>query len=172
MEKKEITIKKATVDDWKVYKVLRLQSQRTDPQAFGGSIEEERAMSDDAWKEKVASLLDHGVHLFAMDREKAVGMIRISYERKEKFKHIAHLMAFYVDEKYRGRGIGKMLIDAALAEIRTRPGIIKVKLCVNPDQKAAMKLYERFGFQVTGKSEEEMKIGDTFYDSWYLEKFL
>lgn len=165
-------IRKISSDDWGEYKKLRLQSQQTDPQAFGGSYEDEISMSDDAWKEKIKELLDYGETLFAREDEKAVGMVRITFERKEKFKHIAHLMAFYVNPDYRGKDIGKTLLQEALKEIQLHPEIIKIKLCVNPEQKAAMKLYERFGFKITGKSEKEMRIADRFYDQYYMEKFL
>lgn len=41
---------------------------------------------------------------------------------------------------------------------------------VNPEQKTAVKLYEKFGFQTVGKLKNELKVEDKFYDEAIMEK--
>jgi len=169
-----ITIKKLTLAMWEQYKKLRLQALATEPQAFGASYEKESTMTDDEWKEKVTGFLtdNRSPLLLAIYNDQLVGMIQASFESNEKFRHIAHLFSFYINPVYRGKHIGKLLLTAILAEIQKRRGIIKVKLNVNPNQESAVHLYESFGFNITGKSEKEIRIGNSFYDQYYMEKFL
>lgn len=51
--------------------------------------------------------------------------------------------------QYRGRGIGTSLIKHLFEEAKTR-NISKLSLSVAPDNEAAMKLYQRFGFKEIG----------------------
>lgn len=51
--------------------------------------------------------------------------------------------------EYRGIGIGKALLKM-LVDVLKEKGIKKVSLSVDPDNRAAMKLYQRFGFKEVG----------------------
>lgn len=51
--------------------------------------------------------------------------------------------------EYRGRGIGRALLQR-LIDVLKEKGIQKVSLSVDPDNIAAMKLYQRFGFKEVG----------------------
>lgn len=51
-----------------------------------------------------------------------------------------------VDDATRGRGVGRLLNEAALAEARTR-GAKDVSLTSRPSREAANRLYQRIGFQ-------------------------
>lgn len=52
-----------------------------------------------------------------------------------------------VDDAARGRGIGRLLNEAALERARTR-GAKNVSLTSRPSREAANRLYQRIGFQV------------------------
>lgn len=52
-------------------------------------------------------------------------------------------------EEYRGIGIGRALLQR-LIDVLKEKGIKKVSLSVAPDNIAAMKLYQRFGFKEVG----------------------
>jgi GNAT superfamily N-acetyltransferase len=56
----------------------------------------------------------------------------------------------FVRERFRGRGIGRMLLDAAIAEWRLRGGH-QVELEVSYDRTVARRLYEAAGFVDRGK---------------------
>ena len=67
--------------------------------------------------------------------------------------HIFHLI---VDSKQRGKGIGKKLIEYGIGYAKKK-NYKKVTLRVAQKNENAIKLYERFGFSVTG-------IKDTSYE--------
>jgi len=63
-------------------------------------------------------------------------------------ENTAEMKRLYVKPKCRGEGVGKRLVEAALAEAR-RMGYGEVKLDTLPAMDAAMGLYQSFGFRET-----------------------
>jgi ribosomal protein S18 acetylase RimI-like enzyme len=63
-----------------------------------------------------------------------------------------HLFGMWVDPEFRGRGIGRGLLDEALRWIQRSHRGRAVLLDVNPRQVAAVHLYESRGFRRTGNS--------------------
>ena len=61
----------------------------------------------------------------------------------------AHILSIAVHPNFQGRGIGRKLLDAALASLRSR-GAKCVRLEVRPHNTPARRLYESFGFKVVG----------------------
>ncbi len=64
-----------------------------------------------------------------------------------------------VHPQLRRKGIGKMMIQAALAEFHSR-GASFVALEVRPTNKAALSIYEGFGFVVTGRRKAYYENGE------------
>lgn len=64
-----------------------------------------------------------------------------------------------VHPQLRRKGIGKMMIQAALAEFHSR-GASFVALEVRPTNKAAMTMYEGLGFVVTGRRKAYYENGE------------
>jgi RimJ/RimL family protein N-acetyltransferase len=59
-----------------------------------------------------------------------------------------------------------------LEEIQKSKDVVKIKLTVNPEQKAAVKLYQKSGFKIIGRLEKELLIDGRFYDELIMEKLL
>ena len=91
---------------------------------------------------------------------------------RPKTRHIAEIFGVYVRSDYRGRGIGTMLLEYALSTIRTNARVIKVKLAVNPEQRAAVRLYGKMGFLEVGRFRKEIRVDDRYYDMVAMEKHL
>jgi RimJ/RimL family protein N-acetyltransferase len=51
-------------------------------------------------------------------------------------------------------------------------GIAKIKLAVNSEQQAAIKLYKKFGFEIVGKLEKELFVDGQYYDELMMERHL
>jgi ribosomal protein S18 acetylase RimI-like enzyme len=64
------------------------------------------------------------------------------------------------------------MLESALSSIRKNKAIVKVQLLVNPEQRAAVNVYEKFGFVVIGVLKKELKVGRKFYDVLFMEKML
>ena len=143
---------------------MRLESLKESPLAFGAAFEEEATLGVKEWKKRMKNTD------FAMDGEAPVGMIVCSFNKDVKFRHIAEIYSLYVQAGYRGKGVGKALLDHALRLAKNNPGIIKVRLYVNSKQRPAVGMYERTGFAVVGRLVREMKVGERFYTMLVMEK--
>jgi ribosomal protein S18 acetylase RimI-like enzyme len=72
-----------------------------------------------------------------------------------------------VISEYRGRGIGRALMDATLQAAKAR-GISRVELTVRVDNEPAKRLYESFGFEVEGKCRRHMRVAGEYKDSYLM----
>ncbi len=65
---------------------------------------------------------------------------------------------------YRGKGLGRRLLLAALNQARTA-GFIRVELSVHADNTRAVALYERIGFISEGVQRRSVLIDGCFIDT-------
>ena len=65
----------------------------------------------------------------------------------------------WIDPASRGQGLGLELCSAALKWAQQLDGISRLKLDVSTDNRAAIRLYERFGFkQCEGLDEQDAQL--------------
>jgi len=70
-----------------------------------------------------------------------------------------HILNVAVRCDYRGRGVGRLLVERAVAECRTR-GAESVSLEVRPSNHAALALYRTLGFQEAGLRKRYYENGE------------
>jgi RimJ/RimL family protein N-acetyltransferase len=170
---KEIILKKLKPEEWAEYKKIRLEALEKEPTAFAMTFEEEVVRGDDIWSTKLDpsdDLLNYKI--FACDGDEVVGMAGIFQNEKTKLKHISNIFGVYLRDSYRGRGIGKAMLDILIKEAKKAPGVTKISLTVNTAQTPAVRSYEKAGFKNVGKVEKEMKVGNTYYDEYIMEMLL
>lgn len=108
--------------------------------------------------------------VFASCDQILIGMVGAWQSDNGRKNKIANLMATFVVQSYRGKGVSKLLMDALIDQLR-KSSIKKIKLGVNAKQQAAVQLYKNFGFKIVG--EESAKLGDgNYYDVYVMEKNL
>ena len=144
-----ITITKLDEDRWQDYRDIRLEALKNEPLAFSSSFEEEQSLPETLWQQNINNVL------FAISDNKPVGMIGFFCNNHLKTKHVCEIYGVYVKKEHRGQGIGKQLMEAAIAEIKNLKGITKIRLEVNPTQKAAERLYRKLGFKEAGRLKKE-----------------
>ena len=101
-------------------------------------------------------ILDGGGCLFlAIDGAKVIGTTGLAKEHEGVYE----LVKMAVDPQYRGRGIGKQLLDRCLEEARMY-NAKKVFLFSNSQLLVALKLYEQYGFRHIDASDSPMLTAD------------
>ncbi|MDD1498996.1 GNAT family N-acetyltransferase [Agrobacterium sp. CNPSo 3708] len=155
----QIVLCRLNANDAAVFKKIRLQALLEHAEAFGASWEDENGQPESV----VAERLESG-HVIAGICEDGtmVGTIGIRHSKGQKTLHIASIWGMYVSPFARGMGLGRRLLDAALAE--AGPLVKSVRLCVEANNTAAIKLYEAAGFKRWALEVEALKVGDVFYD--------
>lgn len=82
--------------------------------------------------------------------EVVVGFFMWVYENQEKVS----IWRFMVDQKHQQKGIGRMALDLALAEIKLTPNLKTIEICYNPNNPVAKEFYASFGFNEIGMDED------------------
>jgi GrpB-like predicted nucleotidyltransferase (UPF0157 family)/RimJ/RimL family protein N-acetyltransferase len=112
-----------------------------------------------AW---VTSLIERGMpQIAAVDGEEVVGWCDIDARMGEGFRHVGRL-GMGVRAPWRGQGIGRRLMEAALAGAR-KVGLERVELEVYASNTAAIHLYESVGFAREGR-HARARLLDGVYD--------
>jgi ribosomal protein S18 acetylase RimI-like enzyme len=102
-----------------------------------------------AFRKRFRHRSDREIHLLAFDGPRLVGHVTVQREQHPVTRHVGSL-AIAVAADARGRGIGRRLMDEAIAW-STSVGIEKLVLSVYPHNDAAIALYRACGFVEEGR---------------------
>jgi RimJ/RimL family protein N-acetyltransferase len=98
---------------------------------------------------------DRALILVAADGDKIVGMLDIWAGAGQGDRHVARF-GVSVSEDWRGHGIGRALIERAVAAAWKWPGLCRIELECVPHHHSAIRLYESIGFGVEGRKRKSM----------------
>ncbi len=127
---------------------LRREALEREPFAFGSSPGEDFAQS----LEQVHHVLsDANAAVFgAFVEDDLVGSVGVRRLMRKKTRHKAEIWGMYLRHDHRGRGLGRRLMEAAIAFARAQDGVRMLQLAVTDRAQAAAALYEKLGFVVWG----------------------
>ena len=108
---------------------------------FNDNTEEQTLVTfKDAWGRKIGNAC-----LVAEENQEIIGAIII--EKKVTFlKKSSGITSFFVKKEWQGKGIGRKLMESALAVLK-ESGYKNVSLTVELDNEKAVSLYEKEGFK-------------------------
>jgi L-phenylalanine/L-methionine N-acetyltransferase len=75
-----------------------------------------------------------------------------------------------VNEARQGRGVGARVLQLLLAAASVMIGLRRVQLTVFADNDAAIRLYQRFGFEIEGRHRDFVRRGEHFIDAFTMAK--
>jgi L-amino acid N-acyltransferase YncA len=78
-------------------------------------------------------------------------------------------VSVYINEQYRGRGIGAALLGKLIAESETR-NIWTIQAGIFPKNQASIKLHSKFGFRQIGFREKIGKMDGVWRDTVLMER--
>lgn len=117
---------------------------------------------EDATAFWTAHLRKGRVSFVALVDETVVGWCDILPVERQSTRHVG-ILGLGVLKAYRGQGIGPALLRAAIEEGRTA-GLTRIELDVREDNKTAIALYERMGFQREGVKRNAMRVDGVYYN--------
>ncbi|MDJ0651451.1 MAG: GNAT family N-acetyltransferase [Simkaniaceae bacterium] len=148
--KKPLVIFRPTIlEDLESYKEWLQQ-----PGVLEGFPMSDKREIDDAvrlWRQYLAK----GASITALYKKKPVGAASLYVQEVEKLKHQS-LFVILVDEKYRGQGIGTLLLKKIQKLAKNTFGIEILHLEVY-DKNPAIRLYERVGFKKYARHPDYLK---------------
>jgi GNAT superfamily N-acetyltransferase len=137
-----VDVVRLEAEDWEVYRDLRLASLRDAPGAFGARLDEERERTEAEWRDR----LEHRTQFVAHHEARPVA----TAGWLEAGDGAAELVSMWVSPTSRGTGVGDLLVAAVIADARRR-GYGRILLWVSDGNAPAERLYERNGFERTGR---------------------
>jgi len=105
----------------------------------------------------------------ALDQDRVVGWCEVRREALAGREHSGTL-GIGVRPAYRGAGLGRRLIEAALADAWAR-GFIRVELWVRAPNAVAIALYEKAGFTVEGRRRDAVRLDAGPEDELLMARF-
>jgi RimJ/RimL family protein N-acetyltransferase len=97
------------------------------------------------------------VVLLALDGARVVGMLDLFAWDRPEGAHCGRL-GMSVARAWRGKGVGRRLLRAAIAHARGWPGFCRIELDVAPWNTPAIALYESLGFKHEGRRVKAMNL--------------
>ena len=144
-----LRLEEVSVSNAMVFKLVRLRALREDPSAFGSTHAEESRLTDPEWIDLAVRRTAKGSMVWlALADDVPCGIVGVFLESAT----CARLVSMWVAKDARGQGIGKALVDAALAWARASRARTVV-LTVTSNNDTAMRFYEGLGFARTGRTE-------------------
>src|SRR5215469_1286588 len=152
-------VRKLREADAEAFWNIRLRALRDNPESFGASYEE---------------ILERGIAGIAQglrrrdtapdDVTTLVGIAGFRREEEAKRRHKGVIWGMYVPQELRGKGIGKALLQAAIAYARTLPGLEQINLAVVLTNREARHLFISLGFETYGLERQALKLHDRSFD--------
>jgi ribosomal protein S18 acetylase RimI-like enzyme len=161
----EVAIRRLIGSDLPAYKVLRDTALEAYPHAFTSDADEERRKPPENYLARLGLDRYEGGHftLGAWHQDDLVGAISCERETRLKVRHTAHLIGMMVRRESQGRGAGRALLEACIAEARLAPGLEMLTLTVTAGNLAAIGLYERAGFVRYGRLPHAIRVRDAYH---------
>ncbi|OZY41747.1 GNAT family N-acetyltransferase [Pseudomonas fragi] len=152
----------------KAYRQLMLEAYALHPEAFVSSIAQREKLPLSWWE---AKLDDELSALFgAFVDSQLVGIVGLAFEPWEDARHKATLFGLYVNEAFRGQGLGEDLVQAVLSLAEQEPEIKVIELSVSANSHAALALYKRCGFAQSGLEDSAIRVGEAYYDRVHMRR--
>lgn len=168
-EKLNYTIGEISPERWLEYKQLRLEALQNEPQAFAATYEGESVQPDSKWISRLQPSDDNAnTRLFLKVDGKLSGMV--SSFRHDDTPSVVEIVNVYINQKYRGLGLGKKLTNEIISRLKGLKDIEKVHLTVNCAQEAALRTYESLEFQIVSKIEDAIEYNGQGFDEYEMEK--
>lgn len=157
-----VRIARVSPAELSAFKTLRDEGLRLHPEAFDADLDNEQARPPESYVGRLGlSEARGGTFLLgAWAGHDMVGMIGLERQFLPKLRHSAELNGMMVRPSHAGHGIGMALVEHCIREARLAQGLELLTLRVSADNHAAIRLYERGGFQACGVVPKAIKLWD------------
>lgn len=163
-----IIIRVLTEADAVAYRALRLRALREDPEAFGSTYAEGAARPLAVTQARLQAPDNTTFGAYESESEGAgstlVGIVTLVRQDGAKFRHKTEMVGMSVASEARGRGIGRLLVQAVIAYAQATAGVEQIHCTAVTMNAAALSLYRTLGFASYGIERQALKVDDQYWD--------
>lgn len=145
-EAQALSVCRLVADEWQDYRAIRLAMLQESPLAFGSTQAEAAGFDEELWRQRLA---DNVVFLARLGTTAAGSVMFSEYGMTDPDD--CALYGMWVDPAVRGAGVGRVLVDAVIAQALAA-GKRRIVLHIVAGNDRAGRLYERRGFVRTGRT--------------------
>jgi putative acetyltransferase len=102
------------------------------------------------WKKRLSEPSENHFDLVACIDQAIVGNLGLSVQDRSPRRRHAGVLGIAVHDAWQGRGVGARLMNAAIELADLWLNLTRLELTVFIDNKKAIALYEKFGFEIEG----------------------
>ena len=147
-------VNRITVEEWSLWRELRLQALEEAPYAFGSTLADWQTEGDQEqrWRSRLESVDFNAIATLA---GRNAGMVSgvLGNQRVE-------LISMWVAPFARGRRVGDALVDSVIRWAEEELNLTIVELSVKEDNIPAIALYTRHGFEDVGINNRDDNLGN------------
>lgn len=147
---------------------LKIIGGESDNLSFGSEGHPNTIEQEEAFIEALDRSMTH-IMVVADYAGEIVGDASLFGSPRERLKHSLEL-GISVKKAYWNMGVATRLFEALIERARAWPHIIQITLEVKSDNERAIRLYEKFGFTVTGVRPKRMHIDGVYHDTILMVK--
>jgi L-amino acid N-acyltransferase YncA len=151
-----------TAADAPRYRALMLEAYVRAADAFTSTAQERQAQPLSWWVDRIAAPSGRSRSFGAFANEALVGAVALEFSLRPKTRHSALVIGMYVRPAARQLGAGAQLLQAAVAEARSKPGLRVLRLTVTEGNEEAVRLYESAGFSAWGVEPQAIRTPSGF----------
>lgn len=134
------------------YRALRLDSLKLHPECFGAGYEAQCKLPKLYFEKLIESNSQESVMIGALVNNDLVGLCGLTPTKDGRSLEVIQM---YVSSKYRGMSLAQKMLSYAKYHLENREENTLI-LTVYNDNNAAIKVYEKSGFKLTDKYENEL----------------
>lgn len=141
-----VLVRKATINDLAIIQQLNDRLFELEIESFDPTLTPKWALSEKG-RAYFADMIENGFVIVAEEGEDVIGYLagRIGLKQFYQQGLRAELDNMFIDESYRGRGVGKNLINLFLKECK-KEKVSSVRVTASAKNKNAIAFYEKIGF--------------------------
>lgn len=168
---KSLLVRNATIADAGVLLRFTKKVAKETPFMAMSEQDEQPTINEQAGKLEAMAQDAKSLYLVALIDEKIVGTAKLQAKsQKVKLRHRCEL-CIAVQKAFWRQGIGSCLMHTII-RLAKEMGYEQMELVVSEDNVGAIKMYQDFGFFVTGKNPRANKRKENYYDTFNMVKFL
>ncbi len=128
---------------------------------FTLTVKEEMRFLENCWNSP------NSIFIVAAEDEKIVGQLLCNGNTRAKVRHNV-VLGMSVDQKYRGKGIGSILIEYAIDWAKGTNIVKRIELLVFKTNNRAIHLYEKYGFVKEGEKQKAVRINGEYINEYIM----
>jgi RimJ/RimL family protein N-acetyltransferase len=161
-------IRRLSANDSQAFRDFRAHALTVAPEAFGEALEEHLRQPVETIAARLGAEGDSSFVLGAFEGVQLCGMVGFFHDQRMKRKQKGWIWGMFVDRPWRGSGVGKRLLEEAIARARNIAEIKQIQLSVVVGHDPARRLYLSLGFEPWGVEPRALLVSGRMFDEEHM----